>query len=534
MKFSLYYHTLKYLKGRQIAFRIFYALRRLFRKFTGFRYELERTPATVHDIAFLPSLPSQVSWIPQDNTFTFLNRAHTFGERINWRFGDFGKLWTYNLHYFEYLHGAHISKDEGLQLMRDFISQLPQTPEALEPYPTALRIIFWIRFIAEHGIEDARIDASLYAQSYILADQVEYHLMGNHLLEDGFGLFFAAYRFGDVGLYRKAVGIILRELDEQILPDGGHFERSPMYHQIILYRVLDCLNLSRSNQGVFQENITAVLEKKAALMLGWLRQIAFRNGAIPLFNDSAFDIAPSVPSLLEYGNRLEVTAREVPLQESGYRKLAGTRYELVADVGEIGPDYIPGHAHSDTLSFELYIDGKPFIVDTGTSTYEKNERRQYERSTAAHNTVQIDGAEQTEIWGGFRVARRARPVMMEERENVIRASHTGYDLLGVRHIRTFSAESNSIQITDEVAPLKKGQSMERHTCFAYLHFHSDVVFTKQGTDFLQTAHARIDLKGCTSLALIDYEYAPAFNTRVPARKAVIAFHDTLKITLRIV
>lgn len=37
----------------------------------------------------------------------------------------------------------------------------------------------------------------------------------------------------------------------------------------------------------------------------------------------------------------------------------------------IGPDYIPGHAHADTFNYELRIDGVPFIVDTGISTYNK-------------------------------------------------------------------------------------------------------------------------------------------------------------------
>ncbi|MCC6283254.1 MAG: hypothetical protein IT262_21790, partial [Saprospiraceae bacterium] len=207
MNLSRYYHTLKHLKIRQIVYRIFYMVRRLFRRAIRFQYAFIKTPKTVRRLQFYPSLSAQVAWIPEQNTFTFLHRSHSFGKLVDWRFRDFGKLWTYNLHYFEYLHDAGISKEAGTHLIHDFIRRLPATPEASEPYPTALRIIFWSRFLATHGMEDAEIDASLYAQSYILADQIEYHLLGNHYLENGFGLFFAAYRYGDTYLYQKATGI---------------------------------------------------------------------------------------------------------------------------------------------------------------------------------------------------------------------------------------------------------------------------------------------------------------------------------------
>ena len=81
---------------------------------------------------------------------------------------------------------------------------------------------------------------------------------------------------------------------------------------------------------------------------------------------------------------------------------------MFIDFGKIGPSYQPGHAHSDTFNFELIKNGNPFIVDTGVSTYEKNERRQIERSTSSHNTITIGDYEQSEVWGGFRVAKRAK------------------------------------------------------------------------------------------------------------------------------
>ena len=101
---------------------------------------------------------------------------------------------------------------------------------------------------------------------------------------------------------------------------------------------------------------------------------------------------------------------------SGYFVIRNLDDMLVVDCGEVGPDYQPGHAHCDTLSFELASDGRTIIVDSGVYDYEDSEMRRYVRSTRAHNTAMVDGCEQSEIWGAFRVARRARPIQRIDRK----------------------------------------------------------------------------------------------------------------------
>src|SRR5690606_19561897 len=98
---------------------------------------------------------------------------------------------------------------------------------------------------------------------------------------------------------------------------------------------------------------------------------------------------------------------DTSLSDSGYRKFNEADFEILMDVGQIAPVYQPGHSHADSLQFLLNFKGKPVIVDTGISTYEKNERRQLERSTASHNTVTINRDNSSNVWGGFRVAERA-------------------------------------------------------------------------------------------------------------------------------
>ncbi len=304
-----YFHTIRYLKPVQLRYRIFYAIRNRLRKLTGFRYPVEREPNEIMPLNLAPSIKRSPIWNSATNRFEFLGLEHTFGAQVDWHFNKFGKLWTYNLHYFEYLCCESIQPEEALELMRHFVANLPETPEANEPYPVSLRLFFWIRFFAEQNIGDSPtlLNKVLYAQAYTLLDQLELHLMGNHYLENGFALLFAAYRFRDPVLFERADKILISELNEQILPDGAHFELSPMYHQILLYRTLDAFNLLNSNPEVFPKNkLKALLSNKAAKMLGWLRQMTFDNGDIPLFNDAVFGIAPTSVDLFDYANRLKI------------------------------------------------------------------------------------------------------------------------------------------------------------------------------------------------------------------------------------
>lgn len=457
--------------------------------------------------------------------FTFLNRSHEFQEEIDWEFSDFGKLWTYNLNYFDFLNQRDMDKVEGLRLIRGYLLDLPNRANGLEPYPTSLRIINWVKFLARYQISDEEIEKALYHQTLHLMKNLEYHLLGNHLLENGFALLFAAVLFPEATFSRKAEEILCAELDEQILDDGAHFELSPMYHLIILDRLLDSINILQAN-NLFSQ-LLPVLHDKASVLLGWLRQVTFLSGEIPLVNDAAFCIAPTTSQLLAYADRLGVPITERPLEASGYRKVEKAAYEMMVDVGQIGPDYLPGHAHSDTFNFILYVHGRPLIIDTGTSTYENCARRLTERSTAAHNTVQVDGLEQSEVWGSFRVARRAKVLALKEGNDAIGAWHDGYCRIGVRHCREFKFGEEFIKIHDTVSSSKK------HDTIARIHFHPDVEVALEG-NCVVAGPVQIHFVGDDSVILGDYSYAPEFNTLIPAKMVEISFSGSLNthITIR--
>ncbi|WP_223898149.1 alginate lyase family protein [Sulfurovum sp. TSL1] len=447
----------------------------------------------------------------------FLNQSFTFKKNIDWNFTLYGKLWTYNLNYFDYLHQEETSKDDGLRLIYDFIEQSDKVIDGLEAFPISLRGINWIKFLVKYKIDDTKINDSLYAQYQILMDNIEYHLLGNHLLENGFSLLFSAYYFQDERFYDKAKKILIYELEEQILDDGAHFELSPMYHQIMLFRVLDCINLIKNNNWKNHE-LLQLFMNKAEIMLGWLNAITYKNGCIPLLNDSSNKIAPTTNELNHYASQLKVKIKNIKLQESGYRMVSNNRYECIIDVGNIGPDYIPGHAHADTFNFELYIDKTPFIVDIGVSTYETNNRRLFERSTVSHNTVEIAGCSQSEVWGGFRVAERAFITQLDERDNRVRAMHNGYEKrLNALHEREFIFENNSINIIDKII------SEHEQKAVARIHFHPDVdeSMIKQYIQFKNSEYS-INI----------YQYAPEFNVLIDAKVLEIPF--TTKLEMRVV
>ena len=521
-KIKLLIDTGKYLRFKQIYFRLYYLLRSKVRKILKFQYAYSKDSKS-HKIKMLPSIASLVAY--RDNEFIFLNISHKFKSKIDWNCDQYGKLWTYNLTYFDFLNQKGISESEAIELIDSFIDDMQSIKDGLEPFPISLRGMNWIKFLSTYNINEKKIDDSLYAQYYILLDNLEYHLLGNHLLENAFSLLFGAYYFEDEILYNKSKELLKIELDEQILKDGGHFELSPMYHQIMLFRVLDCINLIKNNQWK-DDGLLAFLIVKVEIMLGWLSKITFANGNIPLLNDSTNHIAPTTQQLKEYSLRLRLEKKDVELLDSGYRKFAHSSYELIVDVGNIGPDYIPGHAHSDTFNFELYVKGSPLIVDTGLSTYEMNKRRTLERSTQSHNTVMINRCNQSEVWGGFRVAKRTKIIGIDEDINFVQATHDGYkNNFGILHTRTFTALEDKIIIKDDIS----GNS--ETVAVAYLHFYPGLT-PEIKEQSVQIGNVRINIDS-KNIAIKEYDYAPEFNKRLPAYFIEITFVQKLIMEIRI-
>jgi hypothetical protein len=519
-KIKQLFNTILYLKPVQVYYRIYYFLRN---RLIGKKVRKKKV-ANFSPIVWKNGFNYENSYLDKDNSFVFLNRSHSFSEKIDWNYYRFGKLWTYNLNYFDFLNQENISKETGLLLIQDFIENDDLLKDAKEPYPISLRGINWVKFLSNNQLKDEVINNTLYFHYCILFKNLEYHLLGNHLLENAFSLLFGAYYFQDEKLYSKSYDILISELNEQVLKDGAHFELSPMYHQIILSRLLDSIQLIKLNSTWKKNDLISFLEQKASLMISWLQNITYCSGKIPMVNDATYNIAPSSTQLFSYSKSLGILNQKIPLSDSGYRKIVSDNYELFIDVGNIGPDYQPAHGHSDSFNFELIKGGNPIFVDTGISTYEKNNKRQQERSTHSHNTVEISSQNQTQVWGGFRVAKRAKIIHLIEKPNFIKASHDGYLRDGYKHSRSFLWGEKYLILKDKI----NRSTSDKAKAYFHLHFSVTKPLVDGNNVILESLGVSIEFEGASNICIEEYQLSLGFNKTNKAFKLIIDFDKNLK------
>lgn len=519
--------TISFLRSVQIKYQLWFRFRKVWRKFSGYEYPINIECKT-QTLIFNKWINKNESYNNLD--FSFLNKKKKFkSNNIEWEYNELGKLWTYNLNYMDYLNQEEINVEIALELIDSFINSLRINKTAIDPYPIALRGINWIKFLTKHSISDKRYSSSLYAQYKILLDNLEFHLMGNHLLEDGFSLLFAAFYFNDRIFYNKAVKIITIELNEQILSDGGHFERSPMYHKIILDRLLDSINLVKNNR-LFNDQ-TMILElmiQKSKLMIYWLHNMSFTNQDTPLLNDSAPNIAPQSIELLEYFNRLGLKgiSGKYRLSSSGYRKFSTNKYECIINIGNICPKYQPGHSHADTFNFVLNINGYPLIIDYGTSTYDCTRQRIYERGTSTHNTVTINNHNSSDVWSSFRIGRRANVKIISETNSNITARHNGYHrIFKTIHERNWIFKENTITITDKLIG---------KTTIGTAHFWFDSQFKPEiSKNTVIFKDVKIIFENSISIKIIATKIATGFNNFTDTHKIEVIFDRSLITDIKI-
>ena len=224
-----------------------------------------------------------------------------------------------------------------------------------------------------------------------LRRHLEYDVVGNHLIKDLKALVGLAVFLADERLLRLAVLRLARQVGTQVLADGGHYERSPAYHCQVLADLIDVTGLMQAAGRIPPCELAAAVDR----MRRWLGAVLTPNGRVPLLNDG-YPVDGKLIGALAPG-----AAPDGPLfvmADTGLVRAVADGWHLLADVGPPCPPSLPGHAHADTFGCLVHVDGVPLLVDTGTSTYEPGPVRRYERSTAAHSTLQVDGADSTEVW----------------------------------------------------------------------------------------------------------------------------------------
>lgn len=406
----------------------------------------------------------------------------------------------------------HYQDNPNRALLERWIKENPGSRgTGWEPYPLSVRIVNWIKWILCGNAPSEAMLASLASQADFLSHSIEYHLLGNHLFMNGEALVFAGAFFAQDAWLRQGVTILRKEIAEQILEDGGHFERSPMYHSLVLEGLLDLANL-----GAAYPEVIPCWSPVASRMLGWLKQLTHLDGQIAFFNDATLGVAPDPCLLFDYAARLGIEVKEGRLGSSGYIRLETGDTVVLFDAAPVGPEYQPGHAHADTLSFELSHRGRRILVNSGTSSYEKGHQRAWERGTAAHNTVRIDGQDSSEVWACFRVARRAYPLDVKtDGKSFAEAAHDGYKRLSnpVVHRRRLRLADRQLCVTDSI------EGRGKHQVEIFFHMYPDARVEIQLAPDLQKSRELTT-------------FHPGFNLSVPKQTVVGRYQGPGPITFK--
>ncbi|MDB4610556.1 heparinase II/III family protein [Akkermansiaceae bacterium] len=489
MNLGQLFRTLRHLRFSQIFERIRYRIQRPLEFKSWFRVAARTTrraggsnlnwsqSTTIADFRPNKARIAEIIEDLDDDHLTLLN------ERLPFRGGDdwcmiggrkSSRLWRYTLHYHRCLvELSHVTGNEDLVAnhLTDWIDTCILGDVGFSHYPwnsyaIATRLDNWRQLIALLPEEfwgqrpklKQAFSKSLYLQTQYLLDHLEWDLRGNHLLRDALGLASASSVIDGALKFRAkstAINLVKSQIEEQILDDGCHFELSPMYHVefmldlIKLHQLLPC--------ELLREQINMSLSK----MWGYIVWLQHLDGTLAQFNDgSLVDLNKLQVMLVNLGVKAGQRTRKGArfFSDSGVFVSQSSRCATIMNAGKIAPSYQPGHAHADTFTIEISIDGNRVFIDPGTHSYDLNEVRSANRNTVSHNTVEIDGENSSEVWDIFRVGRRAEvfnsKMSFKEYGSIFESSHNGYRHLQGKPVHRREVicndKTSTIIVTDEI------------------------------------------------------------------------------------
>jgi uncharacterized heparinase superfamily protein len=491
--------------------------------------------------------------------FCFLNVERRLSDPIDWRLSDWPEaphLWRFHLHYHDFLRGLAAEgrrtdrpefTDRAWDIAVQWIDANPICDprgllDAWHPYCISRRLPVWIELclIAPPARDRDRVLDSMHRQARFLADHLELDLGGNHLLENVRALILAGVFFegndSDRWL-RRGVSLLTDQLDEQILAHGEHFERSPMYHSHMLDAVLD---IAEATAELLPETARRC-DEIARRMARFLGDILHPDGDIPLLGDSGFDPATRPACLIERaatihsGMRCKTSDPALAWDSAMDRPTDGSvdaqsrrvgdywiyRHNddsMLLDAGPVCPDHLPAHGHADLLQLEASWRGRRLIVDTGVYNYQDDSMRRYCRSTAAHNTLQVDGQDQCDLWSRFRMGYRGWPSGLLHGQthgyHWARAAHDAYRRLGVPRVERWLA----CRPEGPWLCIDRACGRGEHELTSWLHLHPDVRATQHdvASVYLELHGARLKLRYLSpgQVSVVTGWYCPEFGRRI--------------------
>ncbi len=474
--------------------------------------------------------------------FEFLHHAIPASDPLDWRqlAKDAPHLWRFQLHYHEFLldlAAAEPAEREARhqklawERVQSWIHQFPMpdrsaVDDAWHPFCISRRLPCWFTLWTISPPDEELVSSVLESaarQADYLAANLETDLGGNHLFENAKALVLAASfcRGGPADHWRDVgIRILQRELPRQFLDSGEHFERSPMYHALMLEGLLDLADALDETSASLSGELGQCIRKAAS----FLEDILHPDGSLPLFADSTHEQAPDPCGLIAearstFSSTFDTEFRPEPSRRrGGYWLYQDTDDFLIFDAGPVGADHLPAHAHADLLTCEISLFGQPWIVDGGVFDYEDSSMRRYCRSAVAHNVVTIDGTEPIDMWSKFRVGYRGHPSPLretcEEEFSCAWAWHNAYRRLGVSRLgRWWACRPGGPWFCVE-----RAEGKGRHELRGRLHLHPDVKVARQDPDACKLSRgaesAHISFFGPGRLELRSGWYCPEFGLRI--------------------
>lgn len=389
------------------------------------------------------------------------NRIRVLGHEASisdWMCADARQLWRYHLHYWDWAWSLVRSSDHEAQRTYARLFDSWRTSitfgrgDAWSPYVASLRLWSWcgqFSQLGRHTAVDSDIVELIWAHGRYVRAHLECDVAGNHLVKNLKALIGCGVFFRSAELAETALELLRRQVDRQILPDGGHYERAPAYHCQVLGDLIDIADLLAASGNGSPHWLVAAIDR----MRRFLGLVLLPDGDVPLLNDG-FPVSLDVLTALRPGPPAPEGSTMLP--DTGLVVLRQGNLFVLADVGDTCPDELPAHAHADTLSFLFYDGTRQVVGEAATSTYAPGARRAFERSTRAHSTVEVDGLDSTEVWGAFRAGRRARVTGVACRDEadavVLTAEHNGYRRRpgSPIHRRTWQLSRHRLVVRDEV------------------------------------------------------------------------------------
>jgi uncharacterized heparinase superfamily protein len=268
------------------------------------------------------------------------------------------------------------------------------------------------------------LHGSLQRQAGHLARVLPAGLAGSDLISAIKGLIYAGCCLpGGAAWRRRGLQLLEGELSRQILADGGHVERSPGHHLLILQDLIDI----RAVLGGSETEVSANLQAAITSMASVLRLLQHGDGGLALFNHTSVGDSLQIDLTLQ-----RCVSRQRPLMtapETGFQRLQSGRTTIIVDAGPPPPPGFDDRAHAGTLSFELSVGRDRLIVNCGAQT-ERTDWYDVQSTTAAHSTLTLAETNSSELLNGLGFGRRIAAVTCRRSEQdgnlLLEMSHDGY------------------------------------------------------------------------------------------------------------